>query len=52
MTASHEYPLVTDVYAVVRENMPTGSTAVTLRDWLLTDDGQETVEESGYVSIR
>jgi phosphate transport system substrate-binding protein len=50
--ASREYPLVTEVYAVVRAAMPTDSTAVMLRDWLLTEEGQEAVEESGYVPIR
>lgn len=50
--ASREYPLVTEVYAVVRGDMPAGSPAVMLRDWFLTNVGQETIEESGYVRIR
>ena len=50
--ASREYPLVTEVYAAVRENMPAGSRAVMLRDWLLTEQGQDVVRESGYVPIR
>jgi phosphate transport system substrate-binding protein len=50
--ASREYPLVTEVYAVVRADTAADSSAVMLRDWLLTDEGQETVEESGYVPIR
>ena len=50
--ANRDYPLVTEVYAVVRGNMPPGSSAVMLRDWFLTEAGQETVQESGYVHIR
>jgi phosphate transport system substrate-binding protein len=50
--ASREYSLVTEVYAVVREKMPANSTAVMLRDWLLTEAGQAAVEESGYVPIK
>jgi phosphate transport system substrate-binding protein len=50
--ASRAYPLVTEVYAVVRGDMPAGSPAVMLRDWFLTNAGQETIAESGYVRIR
>jgi len=50
--ASREYSLVTEVYAIVRGNMPINSTAVKLRDWLLTEEGQTAVEESGYVPIK
>jgi len=49
--ASQDYSLVTEVYAVVRADMPADNSAVILRDWLLTDSGQEAVEESGYVPI-
>lgn len=50
--ASRDYPLVTEVYAVVRGDMPPESSAIMLRDWFLTEAGQETIEESGYVHIR
>jgi phosphate transport system substrate-binding protein len=49
---SSSYPLVTEVYAVVRGDTPPDSSAVMLRDWFLTDAGRETVKESGYVPIR
>jgi hypothetical protein len=49
--ADRIYPLTTEVYGVVREDMPRDSTAVILRDWLLTDDGQAAVAESGYVPL-
>jgi phosphate transport system substrate-binding protein len=50
--ASRAYPLTTEVYVVVRADMPPESTAVLLRDWLLTEEGQAVIAESGYVPIR
>ncbi len=50
--ASRTYPLTTEVYVVVREDMPQDSSAVMFRDWLLTEDGQAVIAESGYVPIR
>jgi phosphate transport system substrate-binding protein len=50
--ADRSYPLTTEVYAVIREGMSQDSTAVLLRDWLLTEEGQEVVAESGYLPIR
>lgn len=50
--ASRAYPLTTEVYAVIREGMPEDSTAVLLRDWLLTEQGQAAIQESGYVPLR
>jgi phosphate transport system substrate-binding protein len=49
--AKRAYPLTTEVYAVVREGMPMDSTAMMLRNWLLTHEGQATIAESGYVPI-
>jgi phosphate transport system substrate-binding protein len=46
------YPLTTEVYVVIRQDTPTGSTARMLRDWLLGDEGQAVVGESGYVPVR
>lgn len=50
--ADGSYPLATEVYAVVRSDAASDSTAVLLRDWLLTDDGQAAVAASGYVPLR
>jgi phosphate transport system substrate-binding protein len=50
--ADRSYPLATEVYAVMREGMPKNSTAVLLRDWLLTKEGQAAIAESGYVPMR
>lgn len=49
--AVRDYPLIAEVYVGVRADMPTDSTAVMMRDWLLTPDGQATVIESGYVEV-
>jgi len=37
---------------MVLADMSVDSTTVMLRDWLLTKDGQDVVEESGYVPIQ
>jgi ABC-type phosphate transport system substrate-binding protein len=51
--ASREYPLWTEVYVVVRANdLLPGRTVELLRDWLLTEEGQTVIAESGYVPIR
>jgi len=50
--ADRSYPFITDVYAVIRKNTPPASSAVRLRDWLLTPEGQALVKESGYVPLR
>lgn len=49
--ADGSYPLVTEVYAVVRADMPADAPAVLLRDWLLTVDGQAAIASSGYVPL-
>ena len=46
------YPLVTEVYAVIRTELDTQSNAFKLREWLLTAEGQGVVEESGYVPVQ
>jgi phosphate transport system substrate-binding protein len=47
--ASGEYPLTTEVYVVTRGDLDPDSPAARLREWLLTEDGQRVVEDSGYV---
>jgi phosphate transport system substrate-binding protein len=49
--AEGSYPLITDVYVVVRAGTPPGSPAMYLRDWLLTEEGKAVVGESGYVPV-
>jgi phosphate transport system substrate-binding protein len=46
------YPYVTRVYVVTRKGLAPDSQAAKLRNWLLSDEGQAVVRESGYVPIR
>ena len=48
---SGEYPLVTEVYAVLPSGTPQDDTARLLRDWLVTGAGRSVIEESGYVPL-
>lgn len=49
--AAGDYPLVTEVYAVLPSGSPKDSTPRILRDWLLTDAGRSIIEGSGYVPM-
>ncbi len=49
--ADGSYSLASDVFVVVRTDTPTDSTTLALRDWLLADEGQQTVANSGYVPL-
>lgn len=44
-----EYIYTTEVYVVIRQDLDKSSTAHMLYQWLLTGEGQEVIEESGYV---
>jgi phosphate transport system substrate-binding protein len=44
-----EYIYTTNVYAVIREDLDRLSTAYQLYLWLLTDEGRNVIEESGYI---
>ncbi len=50
--ANRTYPLAAEFYVLIRQNTPPDSPALILRNWLLTDEGQAAVKESGYVPIR
>lgn len=47
--AERSYPLSTEVYAVIRDGTPGDHPARTLFDWLLSEEGQAAVAQSGYV---
>jgi phosphate transport system substrate-binding protein len=49
--ATRDYPLTTEVYAVVREDIPEENEVRLFLDWLLTNEGQAVVAESGYVPL-
>ena len=45
------YPLVTEVFAVLRKDLAVDHTARVLREWLLQSAGQQVIDETGYVSL-
>ena len=49
--ADASYPFVTEVYVVVRDDLAPESTAMQLRNWLLTAEGQSVVAQSGYIPV-
>ncbi len=49
--ATEEYPLIAEVFAVMRVGEKEKSTARMLRDWLGTKEGRSAIQESGYVPI-
>ena len=44
------YPIVTPVYAVTYENNPNPNVDI-LINWILSDEGQYIIEQTGYVGI-
>ena len=48
--ASGEYPLTHDFYCVTNEQ--SSPQALMIRDWLVSEEGQAFVEESGYVAAK
>ena len=47
--ASGKYPYVLKVYAAYRKDAKPDAPAMRLLDWLVSDEGQKVVAESGYV---
>ena len=45
------YPLVTPVYAVTYENNPNPNVEL-LINWIISDEGQYIIEQTGYVGIK
>lgn len=50
--ASGKYRLRAPVYAVYRKGDPADGKPMQLLNWLLSDEGQRVVRESGYVSVK
>ena len=46
------YPLVNDFYMAIRTSEAQDSPVRSLRDWMLSDNGKELLEEEGYVWAR
>jgi phosphate transport system substrate-binding protein len=49
--ASRKYPHISEVYVVTRKEQNNDSSAAKLKAWLLSDEGQAVVGESGYVPV-
>lgn len=49
--ADRTYPLVEPVYVVTRKDIMPDGPAATLRDWLLSGEGQKLIAQSGYVPL-
>jgi len=49
---ANQYPITEDVYAVIRKDEPQDSPARKMIEYLLTAEGQDTVEKGGYVKIK
>ena len=49
---SKEYPLATNYYAVIRKDTPEYHSARKIVDWLITDEGQWHVADSGLGALR
>ena len=47
---NNTYPIITPVYAVTYENNPNPNVAL-LIDWMLSEEGQYIIKESGYVGM-
>lgn len=50
--ANGTYPYIANVYAVIRREAPPDSAPRKLLQWLLTDEGQAVVKQSGYVPLK
>lgn len=49
---SKQYTFTTEVHVVIRSDLGKNTTAYQLMDWLLSEEGQQVVKESGYVPIK
>lgn len=49
--ASGAYPFKTAYYAVMRKDLPEDAPERRVVDWILSEDGQQLMEDSGYVKI-
>jgi phosphate transport system substrate-binding protein len=45
------YPFTVDVYAVVRDDSRSNPRIQELIDWMLSPQGQELIEKTGYVGV-
>ena len=50
--SSGDYPFTTAYYAVIRKDSPKDSSERQVIEWILSEEGQALMEESGYVKIK
>ncbi len=50
--SSGAYPFTSAYYAVLKKDEPVSSSARKLLNWLLSEEGQELAEDSGYVKLK
>lgn len=49
--ADGSYPLLNAYYLVTRADTPEDSPTAKLRDWILSDEGRETIRQAGYIPL-
>lgn len=49
--ADGSYPLLNEYYLVTRADTPEDSPTAKLRDWILSDEGRETIRQAGYIPL-
>ncbi|MDR1801827.1 MAG: substrate-binding domain-containing protein [Lachnospiraceae bacterium] len=49
--AANTYPLTHEFYLVMRSSEPSDSPSRILRDWLLSENGEQLIDDEGYVAI-
>lgn len=49
--ADGSYPLLNEYYLVTRADTLEDSPTAKLRDWILSDEGRETIRQAGYISL-
>ena len=47
--AAQEYPLCNEFYVAIRADEPEDSPARQLYNWVLSEDGRQTIIDAGYV---
>ncbi len=46
------YPFVSEVVVAWLDELPAGSAVEVVRNWMVSDEGQQVVRESGYVPLK
>ena len=49
--ADGSYPFLNEFYAVIRKNEPEEGPVRRLLNWILSDEGRQTIRDAGYVGL-